>query len=923
MEEEANKEQEEPTIAQLFRGRREKKEKKVVSSKRKRKTQATDKESENVAVDAETWTGLTGEGTENVAAEAETSTGFVNGGNDARVHVSLFDYSVENFFGAMDTISKLFGEAEDDNIPQNEIQRLSSSITFLREWSYYKYEPKAIRFACELGSREIKDVVSTISLPQFSSATVPKKEGQFGDAKYVESSKDFVMYAGGSVWALDWCPRIHETLDCSVKSEFIAVAAHPPGASYHKIGSTLTGRGVIQIWCILNISQNNEVSPQFEKQKRGHKRSGVMKEKSTVLKKPIGRPRKKPTEEPDDETSALLKRPRGRPRKKPIEEPADEKSPLLKKSRGRPRKKLIEEPADVLNFNDQYVEALAVQLPEGSAEMLPADVVAGNSKEYAIQDNGKKQKSCREAISACNIVLETSTGKRSLETIEKEDCYKDDSPLSLTQYEDDTNHQAHHSSGQASVTADCSIPQDITLPRVVSCLAHDGKVAWDVKWRPYNEYDSLCKHRMGYLAVLLGNGSLEVWEVPHPRALRAIYSYKEGTDPRFIKLEPVFRCSDLKCGGIQSIPLTVEWSVLPPHDYLLAGCHDGTVSLWKFSAHSSCKDTRPLLFFRADTVPIRAVAWAPFESNSESANVILTAGHGDLKFWDLRDPFRPLWNYPVSRNVYSLDWLSNPSCVIMSFDDGTLKTLSLVKAAYDVPVTGLSCMPKPGSHIFMCSSFSIWSIQVSRITGMVAYCCADGSVLRFQLTTKGVESEHSKVRPPQFMCGSITEENSTLTVNIIIENSPIPLMPLKKGSHEPSSMRAHGERLNEMMATTSFSDNQTLALCNSDDPGLESESEGATVKSKKIPKVSSSGKENPVGDQASVCRDNQQMNDNGKSDPESKIEVFPPKTVALHRVRWNMNRGSERWLCYGGASGIVRCHEIVLSDLENKLAKKR
>lgn len=26
-----------------------------------------------------------------------------------------------------------------------------------------------------------------------------------------------------------------------------------------------------------------------------------------------------------------------------------------------------------------------------------------------------------------------------------------------------------------------------------------------------------------------------------------------------------------------SIPLTVEWSVTPPHDYLLAGCHDGTV----------------------------------------------------------------------------------------------------------------------------------------------------------------------------------------------------------------------------------------------------------------------------------------------------------------------------------------------------------
>jgi hypothetical protein len=27
-------------------------------------------------------------------------------------------------------------------------------------------------------------------------------------------------------------------------------------------------------------------------------------------------------------------------------------------------------------------------------------------------------------------------------------------------------------------------------------------------------------------------------------------------------------------------------------------------------------------------------------------------------------------------------------------------------------------------------------------------------------------------------------------------------------------------------------------------------------------------------------------------------------------VRWNMNKGSERWLCYGGAAGIIRCQRI-------------
>jgi hypothetical protein len=43
------------------------------------------------------------------------------------------------------------------------------------------------------------------------------------------------------------------------------------------------------------------------------------------------------------------------------------------------------------------------------------------------------------------------------------------------------------------------------------------------------------------------------WEVPRPRTMKVIYSSsrQEGTDPRFAKLEPVFRCSMLKCGGIQ------------------------------------------------------------------------------------------------------------------------------------------------------------------------------------------------------------------------------------------------------------------------------------------------------------------------------------------------------------------------------------
>ncbi|KAI5003708.1 hypothetical protein ZWY2020_030868 [Hordeum vulgare] len=48
------------------------------------------------------------------------------------------------------------------------------------------------------------------------------------------------------------------------------------------------------------------------------------------------------------------------------------------------------------------------------------------------------------------------------------------------------------------------------------------------------------------------------------------------------------------------------------------------------------------------------------------------------------------------------------------------------------------------------------------------------------------------------------------------------------------------------------------------------------------------------------------------------FELFPPKAVALHRLRWNMNKGSEKWLCYGGAAGIIRWSSVYI-HLHNKL----
>ncbi|KAF7818766.1 putative WD40 domain containing protein [Senna tora] len=804
-------------------------------------------------------------------------------------------------------------------------------------------------------------------------------------------SRDFVLYVGGLVWALDWCPQIHLDPGSSFKCEFLAVAAHPPGASYHKMGAPLTGRGVIQIWCLLNSSGNNDVCPPSQNRKRGRKTSGATDDKSTQIKRPRGRPRKNPLElavvdmncetplsqalktsdklialdgviENNEEVSPTEKNKRGLDKSGTT----SDKLTQIKKPRGRPRKNSKNVAVFDLNCEIQQEQSLAVHFPVDSTEFHSAVGVSSNHEEYALQqDSGTMRKCSNKAASTCNTMLKTPVQRSSLRTNCRGGKYNHDgSPPLLTQCEDDSNHQLIHISEVDPLTAPCSNPEDVDLPRMVMCLAHNGKVAWDVKWRPCNTSDSVFKHRMGYLAVLLGSGSLEVWEVPLPRALRAIYQHEESTDPRFIKLEPVFKCSMIKRGGLQrysyscalsdSIPLTVEWSVTPPHDYLLAGCHDGTVALWKFSttASSRCygniltldlvcwdgstrRNTKPLLCFGGDTVPIRAVAWAPFEGDPENSNIILTAGHEGLKFWDLRDPFRPLRKLqPVPRIIYSLDWLSHPSCIIMSFEDGTMRTLSLVKAANDLPISGKKSSGKkqPGLHGFSCSSFAIWSVHVSRITGMVAYCSADGAVLRFQLTTKAVETDHSRHRVPHVFCGSLTEEESTLTINTSGSNTPFPFKKTPdKG--RPSSFRGFvfesylSKSKNNQM--TKDPDSRALALCDGDDLGLESglEEASASTERPQKPKAGGSNKKKQADSQALVCRDDETAGapegDNEMSNLGSVPEAFPPKMVALHRVRWNMNEGSERWLCYGGAGGVVRCQEIAFSKIDEKWAKKR
>lgn len=171
------------------------------------------------------------------------------------------------------------------------------------------------------------------------------------------------------------------------------------------------------------------------------------------------------------------------------------------------------------------------------------------------------------------------------------------------------------------------------------------------------------------------------------------------------------------------------------------------------------------------------------------------------------------------------------------------------------------------------------------------------------------------------------EEGSAITINTSVPNTPFPLKkppkkngdtdtPLRQSSLEPRPVK----EANDKRAKSPSTDTQTLALRFGDNPGADSGSEEASPLSEEKP--TKKRKKTYEGDLALVCRDEEPLKVMGKEEAPS-LEAFPPKLVAMHRVRWNMNKGSEKWLCYGGAAGLVRCQEIVLSEVDKKLAMKR
>ncbi|XP_030578251.1 general transcription factor 3C polypeptide 2 isoform X2 [Archocentrus centrarchus] len=70
---------------------------------------------------------------------------------------------------------------------------------------------------------------------------------------------DMMLYAGGPVWALEWCP----TPDGALATQYMALSCHQQMDDFHYVDKTYTGTGLVQLWDVgkLEYSSRPESKP--------------------------------------------------------------------------------------------------------------------------------------------------------------------------------------------------------------------------------------------------------------------------------------------------------------------------------------------------------------------------------------------------------------------------------------------------------------------------------------------------------------------------------------------------------------------------------------------------------------------------------------------------------------------------------------
>uniref|UniRef100_A0A8B9EBN1 General transcription factor 3C polypeptide 2 n=1 Tax=Anser cygnoides TaxID=8845 RepID=A0A8B9EBN1_ANSCY len=189
-------------------------------------------------------------------------------------------------------------------------------------------------------------------------------------------------------------------------------------------------------------------------------------------------------------------------------------------------------------------------------------------------------------------------------------------------------------------------------------VATDHGCVWDMKFCPSGAWEppsTSRKHpqmsRLGLLAVAFSDGSVVLYALPHPGALRSC----KRTQPPSARRAACVQCTTtLQVGSIQAGSpsesgqcFSVSWMPSKPHHHLAAGFYDGTVAVWNLLTKSLLQRVcqpdgslklYPFQSFLAHDHAVRSIEWCKANSN-----FLVTAGNDrKIKFWDLRRLYEPI-----------------------------------------------------------------------------------------------------------------------------------------------------------------------------------------------------------------------------------------------------------------------------------------
>ncbi len=305
-------------------------------------------------------------------------------------------------------------------------------------------------------------------------------------------------------------------------------------------------------------------------------------------------------------------------------------------------------------------------------------------------------------------------------------------------------------------TIEAELHQGRPAAQMALGIVHEGGICSCLQWCP--DASLLMKDiprtfsSLGLLAMALGNGDVQIVAVPEPNEERQL-----------VHVEPWIRVSPFALSG--SLVSCLDWHPAMPHDLLLMGSWNGSVTLWALPFQER-GEAQLLLHHSIDSLALRRVVWLrpPPVQDAESDALIrhcfCSVGHsGHFTIWNRTNMFQPLLDWTLTRWwLMDADVSGNPLSVFIALEDASIRQLPLEMSGFT------NQLDQPVFHVYSgLNKGTIHAICCSPCSSLVSYGGEDGEIAVFAKENVG----DTRYRKPHICAGAMKFDTETETLRVI------------------------------------------------------------------------------------------------------------------------------------------------------------